>query len=151
MVTGRAARRSSELAGRADPDAVDRRAPGSGEDELYGVGDVVGVQQLEVDGEDRVLDRLTVVAEQLRVDAARCDTVDSDVPRREFLPERLGEPVEAELRQGVDAVDGIGLVTGAGADIDQVGHPSRLLFGGGEQVLRGRPGDVQLAPDLDPP
>ncbi|OKI32108.1 hypothetical protein A6A29_21390 [Streptomyces sp. TSRI0281] len=72
----------------------------------------------------------TVVGTEFGGDAAPLDDADAHVVLGEFLPQRLGESVDAELGQVVYAVAVVGAAAGHGADGDGAGPPLRILLGG---------------------
>ena len=71
------------------------------------------------------------------------------MPPGDFLTQGLGEAVHAELGEAVDAVAVPGDAAGDRADVDDVGDPARVLFGGLQQVRQGGAGGVEQALHVD--
>ena len=105
----------------------------SGQQRLDG-GDLLAGGRLDVAGD---------VVDEFGVDGAGLDHADPHPVADQFLPQRLGEGVDAELRQVVDAAAGPRHPPGGGADVDHVGHPPGRAARRRDQVRQRRVGDVQ--------
>src|SRR6266540_73549 len=127
----------SDLVGGHDPQLADGGVAGAGDHVGDAVGDVLGGEDLGllVEGVDHlVADLGLVVGAQLGRDATGLDESDAYVPLGDFLAQRLGESVHAELGEVVYAVAVPGDAAGDRADVDDVGDPARALLGGLQQV-----------------
>src|SRR6266540_5695946 len=111
----------SELFGGHDPQLADGGVAGAGDHVGDAVGDVLGGEDLGllVEGVDHlVADLGLVVGAQLGRDATGLDESDAYVPLGDFLAQRLGESVHAELGEAVYAVAVPGDAAGDRADVD---------------------------------
>jgi hypothetical protein len=105
---------------------------------------------LLVEGVDHlVADLGLVVRAEFGRHTTGLDEPDAYVPLGEFLAQRLGESVHAELGEVVSAVAVPGDAAGDGADVDDVGDPARAVFGSLQQVREGGAGGVEQALDVD--
>jgi hypothetical protein len=74
------------------------------------------------------------VGAEFGVHATRFEDADAHVSSGDFLTQCLGESVDAELGEVVDAVPVPGHATGDRADVDDVCKAARGFFGGPQQV-----------------
>ena len=122
---------------------------GAGDHVGDAVGDVFRSEDLGllVEGVDHFrADLGLVVRAQLGRHAAGLDHTDTHVPPGEFLAQALGESVDTELGEVVDAVAVPADAGGDRADVDDVGDPAPALLGGMQQVRERSPGGVEQAP-----
>src|SRR5438128_4309021 len=130
-------RMRSDLVGWHDPQLADGGVPGAGDHVDDTVCDVLGGKDLRllVEGVDHLLADLGIVVRaQFGRHATRLDDANAYVPPGDFLTQRLGESVQSELREAVNAIAVPCDSAGDRTDVHDIGDPTRALLSGLQQV-----------------